>query len=192
MKKQYLFLAAILCVINACKKEPIETINQPEDHFSYIRAGNLWVYDFIYDGKVVDSLIRQITGQDSAKIYSGFVKDSHMKVEEFYFKQGKNLMYYYTKGQQASLAVVLAKDNRVHGETWVKWDGTDSSRVTVKMTDKEVKTPVGDFMCYTLEEKNLHTGLVVSYDISPVYGLIQINENYHGHIISYLLRRKNF
>lgn len=191
MKRQYLFLVILLGMASACRKETIETAKPQDEPFPYIRVGNLWVYDFVYDGKVVDSLSREITGKDSSEIYSGLTKDSHTTQEEFYIKQGSELLY-YTKGQQPSQSVVLAKAHPGLSETWVKWDGTDSFRMTVIKTGYEVKTPAGNFICYSLREENLRTKYVTSYDINPSCGLVRIEMTYQGKAISYVLRRKNF
>jgi len=69
MKKTFLILTAAFALAS-CKKENNNGNPAPQEtRFGYNKTGHRWVYDFVYNGQVVDSLVNEITA-DSNGMYT--------------------------------------------------------------------------------------------------------------------------
>jgi len=185
-----------MACLMSCQKEEIDIQNgnqigqETDNNFPFVKVGNQWVYDFVYQGKVYDSLTRKITGLN-ADVYEGFLIDKEATLTEYLFIDGNNLMYYTEEGTKEE-ASILTRWNVKEGEKWLKLQDGDTSEVEVMAVNKTVVCPAGDFECTELKITNLATGDVSKTTISDMFGVITMAFEYQSQPILYTLRTKNF
>lgn len=154
MKKNVIVLLALIVIASACKKEetvapnPTNSIEQP---FSYLKVGNQWVYDFEYNGNVVDSLVTTIEAMEN-DIFELKTSDMTRTEISYQFVEGDYIKQ-YNKGQTKEQAIRIASKNPQINDTWtVKGANSQNGVVyTIKEVDMQITVPAGTFTCTKIE-----------------------------------------
>lgn len=188
MKKTFLILTAALALVS-CKKENDNNNGNPtpETPFSYNKNGHRWVYDFVYNGSVVDSLVNEITA-DSNGIYTMVSKDQMVTQTNYMFADGDYLRS-YAKGKAKTDAIRVSKHNAKQGDTWLDVSSTgDSIESAITQVNVPVTVPAGTFACTAVFVKDYKNKYNFTNYINPKAGLVKIDMG----TIKYELRGKNF
>lgn len=194
MKKNVIVLLALIVMACACKKE--ETVapkpaNPSEQPFSYLKVGNQWVYDFEYNGKIVDSLVTTIEAVDNdtfeLKTFDMTRTEiSYQFVEGDYIKQ-------YKKGQTKEQAIRVTSKNPKVNDTWTVEGANQQNGVvyTIKEVDMEVVVPAGTFTCAKIEGVYPGGTKLITY-IDKKYSVVKMDFISGAIPAIYKLRKVNF
>lgn len=188
MKKTFLILTTALALVS-CKKENENNNGDPtpETPFSYNKTGHRWVYDFVYNGNVVDSLVNEITA-DSNGMYTMVSKDQSLTQTNYLFADGDYLRS-YTKGKAKADAIRVNKHNAKQGDTWLDVNAAgDSIESAITQVNVPVTVPAGTFTCTAVLVKDYKNKYTFTNYIDPKTGLVKIDMG----TIKYELRSKNF
>jgi hypothetical protein len=188
-------IAGILLVVMvlftaSCKKETTETPNVPVEKFVSLKTGHRWVYDFVFNNAVADSLVIKIeskTGNEFLVVST----DSEKTLTEHRFIDGDYLKS-YVEGKPIATAVRLMKHNAQKGDTWADYNGTDSVFYTVKQTDTLITVAAGSYNCTGLELKYKTAGTTVHNFVNNTIGLVKISVPMQQGKVEYALRKINF
>lgn len=188
--KKIVLSAALFLTLSGCRKNDVTETPADAPAFSYLKVGNEWVYDFLLDDVLMDSLVQRITSEKDG-VFAAYLADAVTYTEEYLFVEGNRLKSYYD-GSEKNKANTIAISDAKAGDSWMKYNGTDSSKVEVVEVDREVQTAAGTFVCKVLKETSFKDGTVFHTWASNIHGMIRLETTQNDDKYEWVLRRKNF